>query len=53
MNASYNYSDDIQVNLSVVNLTEESVYQYWGETTRPYDDRYSGRRFYLGVNYKF
>ncbi|MGB1967749.1 MAG: TonB-dependent receptor domain-containing protein, partial [Litorivicinaceae bacterium] len=53
MNATYSFSDQIQMNLSVVNLTEENIYQYWGQKDRLLDDRYSGRRFYVGVNYKF
>ena len=53
MNATYSFSDQLQLNASVVNLTEENNYQYWGQKDRLLDDRYSGRRFYVGVNYKF
>ena len=52
-NATYNVTDQLQLNFSAVNLTEEDIYQYWGEEDRPLDRRYTGRRFYVGLNYKF
>ena len=53
VNATYNINDDTTFNLAVVNLTEESVLQYWAKPNRPIDRRYDGRRIYAGLNYKF
>lgn len=52
-NLAYHVNEQLTVNASVINLTEESVLQYWGQPDRPIDERYPGRRIYVGVNYKF
>lgn len=53
VNASYTLMDNLVLNASVVNLTEEKVDSYWGESNRVWGSYYSGRRAYLGLTYSF
>lgn len=55
VNASYSITENITANVSIVNLTKSEQYAYLGEDT---DDRfvsnaYSGRRAYVGLNFRF
>ena len=53
LNGSYSINDSLQLNLSVINLTEETGYVYWGQADRLAERNYAGRRIYVGMNYKF
>jgi iron complex outermembrane receptor protein len=53
VNGSYSINDQLTANFAVINLTEESIREYWGVRERFIDDRYSGRRVYVGLNYSF
>ena len=52
VNASYNITDALSINGSVINLTKETTERYWGQSDRLYGRSYSGRRFYIGLNYR-
>ena len=52
-NASYSVTEDLMLNFSAINLTEEGGYVYWGQEDRLAVLSYAGRRMYLGLNYKF
>ena len=52
-NIYYNITDAISLNASVINLTQEDSSQYLGQENRVYGRQYTGRRFYVGVNYNF
>lgn len=53
VNGSYYFSDALVLNVSAINLTKEVAERYWGSEDRLYTRTYSGRRFYMGLNYKF
>ena len=53
LNGSYSINDSLQLNLAVINLTEETGYVYWGQADRLAEKNYAGRRIYVGMNYKF
>lgn len=53
LNASYNVTEDLTLNAAAINLTKEVASQYWGSKDRLNSISYSGRRFYLGINYRF
>lgn len=55
INGSYNITDDLVLNASVINLTESESYVHLGDDTknRFISNGYSGRRFYAGINYRF
>jgi len=55
LNASYNFTDQLTLTGSVLNLTESEQRQHLGNDTkdRLYTNSYSGRQLYLGLTYKF
>lgn len=55
LNASYSVTETLVATAAVVNLTESESVQRLGNDTdaRFLSSSYSGRRFYLGLNYKF
>ncbi|MGI2069091.1 TonB-dependent receptor [Shewanella baltica] len=53
VNAGYNITEQLSVTAAVVNLTEEVEEGYWKQGNRFTYNTYSGRRFYLGMNYSF
>ncbi|MBO7925125.1 TonB-dependent receptor [Pseudoalteromonas sp. K222D] len=53
VNAGYNINESLSITASIVNLTEEIEEGYWKQSNRFTYNKYSGRRFYLGANYKF
>jgi len=55
INGSYNISESLVLSASVVNLTESESYRHLGNDTknRFISNRYSGRRIYAGVTYRF
>lgn len=55
INGSYQITENVTANLSVVNLTESEQYAYLGEDTKDrfLSNSYSGRRIYAGVNISF
>jgi iron complex outermembrane recepter protein len=55
VNASYNYSENLIFNASVINLTQSDTYVHLGDDTknRFISNSYGGRRFYAGATYRF
>lgn len=55
LNASYNIAANLTASASIINLTESEAVTRLGNDTdaRFLSSSYSGRRFYLGINYKF
>ncbi|MFC6979694.1 TonB-dependent receptor [Microbulbifer taiwanensis] len=53
VNGSYYFTDALVLNVSAINLTKEVGERYWGSEDRLYNRFYTGRRFYMGLNYKF
>ena len=53
INATYNFSENLNATLAVINLTEEIQRTYLDDTNRPAGVVYPGRRAYIGVNYTF
>ncbi len=53
LNATYTFTDNFNITASIINLTEEVVEQYWKQENRLAYNGYSGRRLYVGANYKF
>jgi iron complex outermembrane recepter protein len=55
LNAAYNFTPNFNVSASVINLTQEEEIDQLGNDTsdRLVSDIYTGRRFYLGLSYKF
>jgi iron complex outermembrane recepter protein len=55
VNASYNLSENLVLSASVVNLTKSESYVHLGNDTknRFISNRYSGRRVYAGLTYRF
>ncbi|HVJ00080.1 MAG TPA: TonB-dependent receptor [Sphingomonas sp.] len=55
LNAAYNLFDGLQLTASVVNLTKSEQRQHLGNDTKDrfISNSYSGRRFYVGMSYKF
>jgi TonB-dependent receptor len=55
LNAAYNINSQISLTASVSNLTQSESSSHLGNDTRDrfYSNAYSGRVFYLGLNYKF
>lgn len=53
VNGTYNINESFAIIASVINLTEEVEKGYWKQENRFTYNSYSGRRFYLGANYKF
>ncbi len=55
LNASYDLFDNLQLTASVINLTKSEQRQHLGNDTKArfVSNTYSGRRFYVGMSYKF
>ena len=55
MNVAYNINESLTLTGSVINLTESESTSRLGSDTnaRLLGTSYSGRRFYMGINYKF
>ncbi|MCO1334494.1 TonB-dependent receptor [Microbulbifer sp. OS29] len=53
INASYSFNDSLSFNASIINLTEEKSEGFWKQENRMTYYNYSGRRLYIGANYKF
>src|SRR3546814_5069589 len=55
LNASYDLFDNLQLTASVINLTKSEQRQHLGNDTKDrfISNVYSGRRFYLGMSFKF
>lgn len=55
LNASYNFTKELSLTASVLNLTEEESRSRLGNDTksRYYSSGYTGRVAYVGLNYKF
>ena len=55
VNAAYNFTENLTATASVINLTEEEAVSFLGEDTeaRLQSVSYPGRRFYVGLNYRF
>jgi len=55
VNASYNFSDNLVLSASVVNLTKSESYVHLGDDTnnRFIANGYGGRRIYAGLTYRF
>lgn len=49
--ASYNYSDNLQIFMSVDNLTDEANRSYFGQEERTGTLQWFGRTVYFGINY--
>ncbi|RIA46869.1 TonB-dependent receptor [Hephaestia caeni] len=55
LNASYDLFDNLQLTASVINLTKSEQRQHLGNDTKDrfISNVYSGRRFYVGMSFKF
>jgi TonB-dependent receptor len=55
LNAAWNFSKQLSLTASVLNLTKEETRSYLGNDTKDrfYSNGYSGRVAYVGLNYKF
>ncbi|BBM00369.1 TonB-dependent receptor domain-containing protein [Microbulbifer sp. GL-2] len=53
INASYNLNENLNFTASIINLTEEKTEGFWKQENRMTYYNYSGRRLYIGANYKF
>lgn len=55
LNAAYNFTKELSVTASVLNLTKEETKTYLGNDTKDrfYSNSYAGRVAYLGLTYKF
>ena len=55
LNAAYNFTKQLSLTASVLNLTKEESRAHLGDDTKArfYSTGYSGRVAYLGLNYKF
>lgn len=55
LNAAYNFTDQLSLTASVLNLTEEESRSHLGNDTKDrfYSNSYAGRVAYVGLNYKF
>lgn len=55
VNASYELIENLNLTASVINLTESEFRTHLGDDTsaRLFSSEYSGRRFYLGLDYSF
>jgi iron complex outermembrane receptor protein len=50
---SYNLTDNVTLTFDAINLTEEKIIQYSGDTSRPRGVYDNGRQYYAGVRLKF
>ncbi|GAA4769720.1 TonB-dependent receptor [Stakelama sediminis] len=55
LNASYNFFKNLQLTASVINLTKSEQRSHLGNDTKDrfISNSYSGRRFYMGLSFKF
>ena len=55
LNAAYNFTEQLSVTGSILNVTKEEQREYLGDDTknRFYSNNYSGRIVYFGATYKF
>jgi outer membrane receptor protein involved in Fe transport len=55
LNAAYNFTKQLSLTASVLNLTKEESSSHLGNDTKDrfYSTGYSGRVAYVGLNYKF
>jgi len=55
LNAAYNFSKQLSLTASVLNLTRQETRSHLGSDTRDrfYSNGYAGRIAYMGLNYKF
>lgn len=55
LNAAYNFTKQLSLTASILNLTEEESRSHLGNDTknRFYSSNYAGRMAYMGLNYKF
>lgn len=51
--AFFNITDDLQVTLDAVNLTNEKDTQFWGRNQYLYNQNQSGTTYMVGMSYKF
>jgi iron complex outermembrane recepter protein len=51
--AFFNITDDLQLTLDAVNLTNEKDTQFWGRNQYLYNQNQSGTTYMAGVSYKF
>lgn len=51
--AFFNLTDDLQLTLDAVNLTNEKDTQFWGRNQYLYNQNQSGTTYMAGVSYKF
>ena len=53
VNAHYNFTENLNVTVSAINLTENISRTVLGDSNRLAGANYPGRRLYLGLNYRF
>jgi TonB-dependent receptor len=55
LNAAYNFTKQLSLTASILNLTKEETRAYLGNDTKDrfYSNGYTGRVAYVGLNYKF
>jgi outer membrane receptor protein involved in Fe transport len=55
LNAAYNFTKELSLTASVLNLTRQETRAHLGNDTRNrfYSNGYAGRIAYVGLNYKF
>lgn len=53
LNASYQYNENLQLFLDVINLTDETAYVYGRQKDQPLFAVQQGTRYNIGVRYKF
>lgn len=53
INAAYHFTDDLSVNLGILNVTDEITNAYWGFEELPIRVTKNGRFAVLGLNYSF
>jgi iron complex outermembrane recepter protein len=51
--AFFNVTDELQVSLNAINLTNEKDTQFWGQNRYLYNQNQSGATYLAGVSYKF
>jgi TonB-dependent receptor len=51
--AFFNITDELQVSLNAINLTNEKDTQFWGQNRYLYNQNQSGATYLAGVSYKF
>ncbi len=51
--AFYNVTDELQVSLNAINLTNQKDTQFWGQNRYLYNQTQSGTTYMIGASYKF